>query len=105
MSEETTVQAVETKVEEVVNEVKQEAEKAEQSLDKKIVQLTSEEKLYLREVELEYLKAVMETQRLQKVIEEKAKAFPAYVDTLVKKYGLEKDKYTFDAVANAFRQL
>jgi hypothetical protein len=47
----------------------------------------------------------METQRLQKIIEEKAKAYPAIVDSLLKKYGLDKSKYTFDATSKSFRKI
>lgn len=70
-----------------------------------VVDTSADEKLTLVETELDYLKAVMETQRLQKIIEEKAKAYPAFVDTLLKKYGLDKSKYTFDAASKSFRKI
>jgi hypothetical protein len=70
-----------------------------------VVDTSAEEKLTLVETELDYLKAVMETQRLQKIIEEKAKAYPAIVDSLLKKYGLDKSKYTFDATSKSFRKI
>lgn len=86
-------------------EAVKEVEKVAEVVLAAVVEISAEEKLILRETELEYLKAVMETQRLQKIIEEKAKAFPAFVDTLVKKYGLDKTKYTFDSTSNSFRKI
>ena len=83
--------AVETKVEEVVKAAK--------------VDITAEEKLFLREAELEYLKATMEIQRLNKITEEKSKAYQAYVENLLSKYRLSKAEYAFDAVVNAFKKL
>ena len=83
--------AVEAKVEEVVKAAK--------------VDITAEEKLFLREAELEYLKATMEIQRLTKITEEKSKSYQAYIENLLTKYGISKTEYVFDAVVNAFKKL
>lgn len=83
--------AVETKVEEVVKAAK--------------VDITAEEKLFLREAELEYLKATMEIKRLTQITEEKSKSYTAYIESLLTKYGLTKAEYAFDAVVNAFKKL
>ena len=83
--------AVEAKVEEVVKAAK--------------VDITAEEKLFLREAELEYLKATMEIQRLTKITEDKSKSYQAYIENLLTKYGISKTEYVFDAVVNAFKKL
>ncbi len=64
---------------------------------KPFITLEGEEKFVARDLELEYLKATMEIQRLQKITEEKAKAFQAHVDALFIKYGVSKAEYVFDA--------
>ena len=83
--------AVETKVEEVVKAAK--------------VDITAEEKLFLREAELEYLKAQMEIQRLSKLAEAKSKSYTDYIESLFVKYSLTKAEYVFDGAVNAFKKL
>lgn len=90
---------------EVVAEVKEEAAKIEEKVKAAVVDISTEEKLFLREAELEFLKAQMETQRLQKIIEAKSKEYQAFVESMLKKYGINKAEYVFDATVNAFKKL
>jgi hypothetical protein len=67
------------------------------AVKKDVITLEGEEKFIARDLEVEYLKATMEIQRLQKITEEKAKAFQNHVDSLFVKYGVDKAEYIFDA--------
>lgn len=110
-------QTVVAEVEKVAGEVKAAAEavveKAEAVVEEKAVavekaakvDISTEEKLFLREAELEYLKATMDIQRLTKITEEKSKSYSAYIEGLLKKYALTKAEYAFDATVNAFKKL
>ena len=98
MSAETVVEAVEQKVETVAKEV---VEKVKEAL----VSINAEEKLVLREAELDYLKAQMEIQRLSKITEAKSKEYQTYIEGLFKKYALDKATYMFDAAVNQFKKL
>lgn len=95
---EAVVAKVETVAEAVVAEVKADVKKA-------TVEITTEEKLFLRETELEYLKAQMEMQRLTKITEGKSKDYQAYIESLLKKYVISKTEFMFDATINAFKKL
>jgi hypothetical protein len=107
------VKSVETKVdtvaEAVVAEVKAEASKVEGEVVAKekaaIIQLKSDEKLFLREAELEFLKAQMQIQNLTKITEAKTKEYQTYVENLFKTYVIDKSEYVFDATVNAFKKL
>jgi hypothetical protein len=103
------VKAVETKVETVadavVADVKAEVVKVEDKVKAAVVEIKAEEKLFLREAELEFLKAQMEIQRLSKITEEKSKGYQLYVENLFKTYVLDKAEYVFDGAINAFRKL
>src|ERR1035437_4177647 len=102
------VQAVEGEVLKSEGEVVAAAEKVEAVVKDALVQVVSvvaEEKLFLREAELEYLKIQVEIQRLGKIAEEKSKAYQAFVENLFVKYGLSKAEYVFDGTVNAFKKL
>jgi len=90
--------AVETEVKKVEGEIKPEIKKA-------LVEITAEEKLFLREAELEYLKAQMEIKRLSELAATKSKEYTAYIESLMKKYVIAKAEYVFDATVNAFKKL
>ena len=72
---------VKAEVVKVEAEVKAEVAKVEAEVKAAVVQIKAEEKLFLREAELEFLKAQMEIQRLTKVAEDKSKAYQAYIET------------------------
>jgi hypothetical protein len=93
------VAEVKTVAEAVVEEVKAVEAKAKAEL----VQLSADEKLFLREAELEYLKATMEIQRIQKITEAKTKQYQEFVENLFKKYVLDKSEYVFDGAVNVFK--
>lgn len=92
------VKVVEGEAKAVANDTKQEVNAA-------FVNISTEEKLVLREAELEYVKAQMEIQRLTKITETKTKEYTTFIESLLKKYTLDKGKYVFDAVINAFKKL
>ena len=103
------VKAVETKVETVAAAVVADAKavetKVEEVVKAALVNIVADEKLFLREAELEYLKAQMEIQRLSKVAEEKSKSYTDYIKSLFVKYGLTTVEYVFDGAINAFKKL
>lgn len=96
------VKAVETKVETVAEAV---VAKVEEKIKAALVNIVADEKLFLREAELEFLKAQMEIQRLSKVAEAKSKSYTDYIESLFVKYGLTKAEYMFDGAVNAFKKL
>ena len=96
------VKAVETKVETVAEAV---VAKVEEKIKAALVNIVADEKLFLREAELEYLKAQMEIQRLSKLAEAKSKSYTDYIESLFVKYGLTKAEYVFDGAVNAFKKL
>ena len=93
---------------EVVNEVVAEAKAVEVAVEKaveKVLQeLSTEEQLFIRNVENEYLKASMELQRLQQVTQNCQKQFQAKVEELTKKYALSPLEWVFDTVALSFKK-
>jgi hypothetical protein len=103
------VKAVETKVETVAAAVVADAKAVEEKVvavvKAALVNIVVDEKLFLRETELEFLKAQMEIQRLTKVAEAKSKSYTDYIDNLFVKYGLTKVEYAFDGAVNAFKKL
>ena len=96
------VKAVETKVETVAEAV---VAKVEEKIKAALVNIVADEKLFLREAELEYLKAQMEIQRLSKLAEAKSKSYTDYIESLFVKYSLTKAEYVFDGAVNAFKKL
>jgi hypothetical protein len=110
MSElENVVTAVEGEVKSVAEAVVAEAAKVEEKVVEvvkaAVVQIATEEKLVLREAELEYLKSQMEIQRLSKIAEAKSTEYQNTVSGLFKKYVLDKAEYVFDGSINAFKKL
>jgi hypothetical protein len=103
------VKAVETKFENVAAAVVADAKavetKVEEVVKAALVNIVADEKLFLREAELEFLKAQMEIQRLSKVAEAKSKSYTDYIESLFVKYGLTKAEYMFDGAVNAFKKL
>ena len=97
--------SIENVVKEVETEVKKEVEAVVEKVEAAVIEIKAEEKLALRECELEYLKATMEIQRLQKVMETKTKEYQSTVEGLVAKYAIDKAKYVFDGTVNAFKKL
>jgi hypothetical protein len=96
---------VETKVETVAEAVVADAKTDAKEVKAAIVNINSDEKLFLREAELEFLKAQMEIQRLSKIAEEKSKGYQAYIEALFKKYLITMAEYVFDGSVNAFKLL
>jgi hypothetical protein len=99
------VKTVETEAKSVVEKIEGEVVKAEEAVKAALVNITAEEKLFLREAELEYLKAQLEIQRLSKITETKSKQYTDYIEGLFKKYALEKTSYIFDAAVAQFKKL
>jgi hypothetical protein len=101
--------SIETAVESVAGAVVAEVKKIEGEVvavaKATVVQIKSDEKLFLREAELDFLKANMEIQRIQKIAEAKSKEYQTYVENLFKTYVIEKSEYVFDAAINAFKKL
>ena len=103
------VKAVEAKVETVAQAVEGEAKEAVADVVKEVkaatIAIAVEEKLFLRETELEFLKVQAEIQRLTKIAEEKQKSYTTYVENLFTKYALTKIEYVFDGAVNIFKKL
>ncbi len=112
-SVENEVKAVEAEVKSEVAKVEGEVKAAVETVGaevkaavtKAVVDITSEEKLFLREAELEYLKAQMEIQKFSKNAEAKSKQYVEYIEGLFKKYAITKVEYVFDGTINAFKKL
>lgn len=94
---EKTVEAVETKVEETVAKVEQVAKKTVQ-------EITTEEKLVLRELELNFLKVQTQIKDLSSNAEQMSRTYTAKIEELVKKYVIDKAEFTFDAISNTFKR-
>ncbi len=101
----TVAEAVVAEAQKVEGEVAAEVKKVEEKVKAEVVQVVADEKLFLREAELEYLKLQMEIQRLSKLAEDKSKSYTAYVEGLFTKYGLTKAEYVFDGAVNVFKRL
>lgn len=93
----TEVKAVEEKVEAVVEKVEAVAEKVLQ-------ELSAEEKLAIREIEVNFLKAQAEIQRLTQITQKAQTDFTAIVETLTKKYAINPAAWVFDNVTLVFRK-
>lgn len=97
--------AVAAEAKKVEGEVAAVAEKVEEKIKAALVQISTDEKLFLREAELEFLKAQMEIQRLQKIADAKSKAYTEFVESLFTKYGVSKAEYIFDGAVNVLKKL
>ena len=101
----TVAEAVSTEVAKVEEKAVAMVEKVEEKVKAATVQILADEKLYLREAELEFLKAQMEIQRIQKIAEDKSKQYTTFVEQLFTKYGLTKAEYVFDGAVALFKKL
>jgi hypothetical protein len=108
MSIETEVKAVEAEVKaevvKVEGEVKAEVAKVEKAAEKVLQELTAEEKLIIREIENEYLKAQMEIQRLSIITQNAQKKFTETVEVLVKRYAVSPTEWIFDNISLQFKR-
>jgi|SRR5271154_2419614 len=114
---------VETEVKEVVAEVKAEAEKVATAVTAEVAkveaevkpavkpavehllqELTAEEKLAIREIENEYLKAQIEINRLSVITQNAQKNFSTVVETLKNKYVIDPAEWVFDNIALVFKK-
>ena len=66
-----------------------------------IVEITAEEKLVAREIELTFLKGQAELQRIAKIVEDAQKSYGAHIEALAKKYAVELT-HQFDMVKAVF---
>ena len=94
----TVAEATVTEAKKVVADVKEEVKKA-------TVEITADEKLFLSDAELEFMKAQVEIQRLSKITEAKSKAYQDYVEGLFKKYLISKTEFVFDGAVRLFKRL
>jgi uncharacterized protein YeeX (DUF496 family) len=98
---ETLKETLKEAVTEVIKETEAKVEKIEQAIR---VEISDAEKLVVRNLENEFLKAQMEMQRLTATLKNIQEQFPKLVDTYVKKYALDPAVYVFDAVELAFKK-
>ena len=68
-------------------------------------EISTEEKLIVREIENEYLKAQMEIQRLSQITQAAQKKFTTTVETMTKKYAIDPATFIFDNVALVFKKI
>jgi|SRR5271166_5248138 len=103
------VKAVEAKAETVAQAVEGEAKAAVAEVAKEVkaatVAITSDEKLWLADTELEFLKVQAEIKRLTELAEGKQKAYTTYVENLFNKYAVTKAEYVFDGAVRLFKKL
>jgi hypothetical protein len=109
MSIETEVKAVETKMEAVAAEVVAEVKKVVEEVKPAVVRLkqeiTTEEKLAIREIENEYLKAQMQINALSQTTQNAQKKFTSTVEALAKKYVINPAELVFDNITLEFKKL
>ena len=96
---------VKTVAEAVVADAKAEVEKVKAAVKKAVVEISTEEKLFLSDAELEFMKANLEIQRLTKITEAKSKSYQEYVEKLFSKYLISKTEYVFDGAVRIFKKL
>lgn len=71
---------------------------------KERIEITAEEKLAVRELENEFLKASMEINRLQQIVQNAQRQFPALIESFTKKYAVDIKKYDFNAIELVFKR-
>jgi flavin-dependent dehydrogenase len=71
----------------------------------KAIEISTEEKLNLRNLENDFLKNTLEMQRLQGLLSTTQKQFPAYIQSLAKKYSVDEKLFQFDAIKQVFSKL
>ena len=93
----------------VVEEVKAEAQKI---VKKTKVEITTDEKLFLRDAETEFLRAQMDIKDAQAKIQSFAqraemasKVYTARLNELVKKYAINGTEQMFDNIENCFKAI
>ena len=105
MSVSTEIKAAETEIVEVAKEVVAEVKEVVAKVEEKLRQeITDAEKVIVTRMENEYLKATLELQRLQTQVSTIQKNYPAYIESLAKKYGIEIKDFTFDAIELLFKK-
>jgi hypothetical protein len=95
-----------------MEEAKQEVVKATEkvktevvkAVDKAVQELSADEKLSIREIENEYLKAQIEINRLSQITQNAQKKFTDTVEGLVKKYAVSPAEWIFDNVTLTFKR-
>jgi ABC-type nitrate/sulfonate/bicarbonate transport system substrate-binding protein len=95
---------VETAVEKAKEEVVNVAEEAKAVAEKVTQELSSEEKLFIRETENTYLKAQIEVNRLSQVTQKAQEDFTKKVEELTRKYAVDPSLWLFDNVKLSFRR-
>ncbi len=117
------VKAVEAKAEAVVSEVKAEVVKVDEEVKTEVIkvaeevkaevkrvaqkltqELTAEEKLSIRDIEVPYLKAQMEINRLAQTTQKAQEDFTRLVKGLAQKYVLNEAEWLFDNVGMLFKK-
>jgi mannose-6-phosphate isomerase class I len=71
----------------------------------KTIEISTEEKLNLRNLENDFLKNTLEMQRLQGLLSTTQKQFPSYIQSLAKKYSVDEKLFQFDAIKQVFSKL
>jgi len=97
----TVVEEVKQEIVKVAEEVKAEVVKV---VEKATQELSAEEKLVIREIENEYLKAQIEINRLSQITQKAQKSFTDTVEGLVKKYAVSSAEWVFDNVSLTFKR-
>ncbi len=102
------MKAVEGEAKKIEGEVVAEAKKVEAVVEKvveKVLQeLTTEEKLFIREIENNYLKTQMEINRLSQITQTAQRNYTVKVEELTKKYVVDPATWIFDNVELIFRK-
>jgi type IV secretory pathway VirB4 component len=97
-----------TVLEGAVKDVEIEVAKVEAAIAPVIAKLTQEittdEKLAIREIENAYLKAQMDIQRLSQITQKAQKDYTAQVEALTKKYVVDPAIWLFDNVELIFKK-
>jgi ribosome recycling factor len=108
MSVETVVEEVKAEATKVEGEVKAAVAEVKEEVTKAVAkttqELTAEEKLAIREIENEYLKAQIEINRLSTITQGAQKKFTSTVESLTKKYVVDPTEWVFDNVELLFRK-
>jgi hypothetical protein len=99
------VEAGVTEANKVIGEVKEVVAEAKAEVKKTVQELSTDEKLALREIEVVFLKAQADFIRAQQVITETQKKYTAILDTITKKYVIAPAEWTWDAVKLEFNKL
>lgn len=106
MADETVVEKVEAEVKAVEAKVEAEAKVVEAKVETFAtaarVDLSVEEKLFVREIEVEFLRAKTEIAKLEQIMKNAEARFAPTVQQLAKKYLINPATHTFDNLSLAF---